>query len=164
MDSADEVLAMSFVNLAATAAYLSARMPAMVTLAAMAGPGDTGPGRQVVRHVPEKRAGGPAQQHGGHPGFLAQHPERRDFFGETAIVPETDYDLCLALDAFDFVLRARRGPEGFAELVALGSGAGGMAMDEQSRGVVEMKLSRARRGAWSERLDTEEGTLRGGGE
>ncbi len=125
MESADEVLAMSFVNLAATAAYLAARTPEMVTLAAMGRAGETpAPEDKLCAMYLKNELEGVPNSMEAIRGFLRNTPSAEIFFGETAIVPETDYDLCLALDAFDFVLRARRGPEGFAELVALGPGVG----------------------------------------
>ncbi len=124
MESADEVLAMSFVNLSATAAYLSARRPEMVTLAAMGQAGETpSPEDKLCAMYLKNELEDVPNSMEAIRGFLRNTPSAEIFFGETAIVPETDYDLCLALDAFDFVLRARRAPEGFVELVAIGPGA-----------------------------------------
>ncbi len=124
MDSADEVLAMSFVNLAATAAYLSARMPGTVTLAAMGRAGETpAPEDKLCAMYLKNELEGVPNSMEAIRGFLRNTPSAEIFFGETAIVPQTDFDLCLALDAFDFVLRAGRAPEGFVELRPLGPGA-----------------------------------------
>ena len=46
------------------------------------------------------------------PRFLRTATTAEIFFGDTAIVPEEDFDLCLTLDAFDFHLEATRLPDG----------------------------------------------------
>ena len=46
------------------------------------------------------------------PKFLKTTPSAAIFFGDTAIVPEEDFELCLTLDAFDFYLEASRLPDG----------------------------------------------------
>lgn len=125
MESADDVLALSFVNLSATGAYLVARMPGMVTLAAMGRAGETpSPEDKLCAMYLKNELEGVPNTMEAIRSFLRNTPSAEIFFGDTAIVPETDFELCLALDAFDFVLRARRSPEGFVELVPLGPGKG----------------------------------------
>jgi 2-phosphosulfolactate phosphatase len=125
MDSADDVLALSFVNLSATGAYLVARMPEIVTLAAMGRAGETpAPEDKLCAMYLKNELEGVPNVMQAIRQFLRNTPSAEIFFGDTAIVPETDFDLCLELDAFDFVLRARRAPEGFVELAPVGPGKG----------------------------------------
>ena len=48
------------------------------------------------------------------PRFLRASESAAIFFGDTAIVPEEDFSLCLNLDAFDFFMFALRGKAGLA--------------------------------------------------
>jgi len=113
MGQADRVLTCSFANMSATAAAIAAAASETVSIVAM--------GKAGVSHAPEDRLCAmflanvlqdvpnafPAIPH-----FLRTSPSASIFFGDTAIVPEEDFDLCLTLDAFDFFLEASRLPDG----------------------------------------------------
>lgn len=113
MHQADRVLFCSFTNVSATAAALAAAAPETVSLVAMGKAGQTPAPEDklcamylanLLQRVPNAF---PAI-----PPFLRTSPSAAIFFGETAIVPEEDFALCLNLDAFDFFLEATRRPEG----------------------------------------------------
>ncbi len=113
MDAADRVLTCSFANMAATAAAIRAAAPETVSIVAM--------GKAGVAHAPEDRLCAMylanllqdvPNAFETIPKFLRTASTAEIFFGETAIVPEEDFDLCLALDAFDFFLEAVRLPDG----------------------------------------------------
>lgn len=113
MDVADRVLTCSFANMAATAAAIRAAAPETVSIVAM--------GKAGVAHAPEDRLCAMylanllqdvPNAFETIPKFLRTASTAEIFFGETAIVPEEDFDLCLALDAFDFSLEAVRLPDG----------------------------------------------------
>jgi len=133
MESADDVLFMSFVNLSATGAYLVARMPEVVTLAAMGRAGETpAPEDKLCAMYLKNELEGVPNVMDAIRSFVRNTPSAEIFFGESAIVPETDFDLCLDLDVFDFVLRAGRGPGGLVELTPLGPGRGRQTPDAAS--------------------------------
>jgi 2-phosphosulfolactate phosphatase len=113
MDVADRVLTCSFANMAATAEALRAADPAVVSIVAM--------GKAGVAHAPEDKLcamylanvlQGVPNAFETIPRFLRTATTAEIFFGDTAIVPEEDFDLCLTLDAFDFYLEATRLPDG----------------------------------------------------
>lgn len=113
MDTAERVLTCSFTNVTATARALLAADPETVSIVAM--------GKAGIAHAPEDKlcAMYLANQLQGVPNafeaipkFLRNAPTAAIFFGETRIVPEEDFDLCLSLDAFDFYLEAERDPDG----------------------------------------------------
>lgn len=133
MESAQDVLFMSFGNLSATGAYLVARMPEVVTLAAMGRAGETpAPEDKLCAMYLKNELEGVPNVMDAIRSFVRNTPSAEIFFGESAIVPETDFDLCLELDAFDFVLHAGRAPEGFVELTPLGPGRGRRTTDAAS--------------------------------
>ena len=114
---ADEVLTCAFVNMAATAAYLAAKSPGTITVVAMGTAGEMPAPeddlcamylKNELEEVPNVFAA--IVKH------LRQSQSAEIFFGETALVPEEDFELCLSLDAFDFVLRAAPGPDGLLAL------------------------------------------------
>ncbi|MEL7639554.1 MAG: 2-phosphosulfolactate phosphatase [Solidesulfovibrio sp.] len=113
MDKADRVLTCSFTNVTATARAILAAAPETVSIVAM--------GKAGVAHAPEDKLcamylanllQGVPNAFEAIPKFLRAAPTAAIFFGETRIVPEEDFDLCLALDAFDFFLEAERTPDG----------------------------------------------------
>ena len=113
MDSAERVLTCAFTNVTATARALLAADPDTVSIVAM--------GKAGVSHAPEDKLcamylanllQGVPNAFEAIPNFLRKAPTAAIFFGETAIVPEEDFDLCLNLDAFDFYLEAERLPDG----------------------------------------------------
>ena len=119
MDSAERVLTCSFPNMAATAQALIEQDPEVVSIVAM--------GKAGVSHAPEDKLCAmylanllqavpnafPAI-----PRFLRASESAAIFFGDTAIVPEEDFALCLNLDAFDFSLEATRQADGSQALTA----------------------------------------------
>ena len=113
MDSAERVLTCSFPNIAATAQALIEQDPEVVSIVAM--------GKAGVAHAPEDKLcamylanllQGVPNAFAAIPKFLRTSVSAEIFFGETAIVPEADFGLCLNLDAFDFYLEAIRLPDG----------------------------------------------------
>ncbi|WP_043639196.1 2-phosphosulfolactate phosphatase [Desulfovibrio sp. TomC] len=118
MGSAERVLTCSFVNMAATAAELLATAPPVVSVVAM--------GKAGLASAPEDRMCGMylanllqdvPNAFAVIPQFLRKTASAEIFFGDTAIVPEADFDLCLTLDAFDFYLEAIRQDDGRLALV-----------------------------------------------
>ncbi|WP_428564129.1 MAG: 2-phosphosulfolactate phosphatase [Solidesulfovibrio sp. DCME] len=118
MGTADRVLTCSFPNIAATARAILAAEPETVSIVAM--------GKAGIAHAPEDKLcamylanllQGVPNAFEAIPKFLRQAPTAAIFFGETRIVPEEDFDLCLALDAFDFSLEAERLPDGQTALI-----------------------------------------------
>ncbi len=114
---ADEVITCAFVNMAATAAYLAEKTPEIITIVAMGKAGEMPAPeddlcamylKNELEQVPNVFAA--IVKH------LRQSASADIFFGESAIVPQEDFDLCLSLDAFDFVLRAAPGPDGLVAL------------------------------------------------
>lgn len=113
METAERVLTCSFANMSATAAAIAAADPAVVSIVAM--------GKAGVAHAPEDKLCAMylanvlqdvPNAFVAIPRFLRTSVSAEIFFGETAIVPETDFDLCLSLDAFDFFVEASRGDDG----------------------------------------------------
>lgn len=113
MGSAGRVLTCSFANMSATAAAIAADAPETVSIVAM--------GRAGLAHAPEDKLCAMylanilqdvPNAFEAIPKFLRNAPSASIFFGDTAIVPEEDFGLCLTLDAFDFYLEASRQPDG----------------------------------------------------
>ncbi|MHC1790856.1 2-phosphosulfolactate phosphatase [Solidesulfovibrio sp.] len=118
MGSADRVLTCSFANMAAVAAELLVTDPPTVSIVAM--------GKAGLTSAPEDRMCGMylanllqdvPNAFAVIPTFLRKTASAEIFFGDTAVVPEADFDLCLTLDAFDFYLEATREPDGRLTLV-----------------------------------------------
>ena len=118
MGNAERVLTCSFANMSATAAALIAAEPAEISIVAM--------GKAGLASAPEDRMCGMylanllqdvPNAFAVIPTFLRKTASAEIFFGDTAIVPEADFGLCLTLDAFDFYLEAVRDPEGRLTLV-----------------------------------------------
>jgi 2-phosphosulfolactate phosphatase len=113
MGCADRVLTCSFPNMSATVAAIIAAAPETVSIVAM--------GKAGLSHAPEDKLCAMylanvlqdvPNSFEAIPKFLRTTVSASIFFGDTAIVPEADFDLCLALDAFDFFLEASRQPDG----------------------------------------------------
>lgn len=113
MGSAERVLTCSFANMSATAAALLDAAPPEVSIVAM--------GKAGLASAPEDRMCGMylanllqdvPNAFEVIPQFLRKTASAEIFFGDTAIVPEADFGLCLTLDAFDFYLEASRDPDG----------------------------------------------------
>ncbi len=107
---ADEILAGSLVNAEATAVYIRKRRPDVLTLVSMGHEGDT-PSEEdelCARYLQALLQGAPLD--------IASHREelRRGagrYFFDTATqeeYPREDFDRCLALNRFPFVIRATR--------------------------------------------------------
>ncbi|MHC1712735.1 MAG: 2-phosphosulfolactate phosphatase [Solidesulfovibrio sp.] len=113
MGSAERVLTCSFANMTATAAAIAAASPETVSVVAM--------GKAGVAHAPEDKLCAMylanvlqdvPNAFSAIPKFLRTSASATIFFGDTALVPEEDFELCLTLDAFDFYLEASRLPDG----------------------------------------------------
>lgn len=113
MAVADRVLFCSFPTVTATAAAIRAAGPEIVSIVAMGKAGRTPAPEDklcamylanLLQDVPNAF---PAI-----PRFLRASESAAIFFGDTAIVPEEDFALCLNLDAFDFFMEARALPDG----------------------------------------------------
>jgi len=113
MAVADRVLFCSFPTVTATAAAIAAVSPEIVSIVAMGKAGSVPAPEDklcamylanILQRVPNAF---PAI-----PRFLRASESAAIFFGDTAIVPEEDFSLCLNLDAFDFFMEARALPDG----------------------------------------------------
>ena len=113
MGVADRVLFCSFPNVSATAAAIAAAAPETVSIVAMgkAGKSHAAEDKLCAMFLANILEGVP-NIYETIPRFLHDHPTAQIFFGPTAIVPEEDFGLCLALDAFDFSLEAKRLDDG----------------------------------------------------
>lgn len=105
--AADEVLTGSFVNAAAVVRYLRARAPAVVSLVRM---GHMAQERadedDLCAELLEARLAGRDYDASGIASRLRGVPAAAKFFDPAASwAPEQDFELCTALDRFDFVLR-----------------------------------------------------------
>lgn len=116
---ADEIITGSFVNAEAIASYIRRRKPEIVSLVCMGLGGEREADEDTlcadyIRHRLEGRTVDFSKivarlQSANRSGSFL------DLVGE-ASAPKDDFDLCLALDAFDFVLRVRPGRDDLAEL------------------------------------------------
>lgn len=114
LERADEVLLASFVNAAATARYIRARHPAVVSIVAM--------GIRSMAQAPEdERCGdyleslltGRAYDHiAALAEILANETAQKFLRGDKAYLPREDPALCLQRDLFDFALKAESHPDG----------------------------------------------------
>ncbi|WP_273435928.1 2-phosphosulfolactate phosphatase [Pseudodesulfovibrio aespoeensis] len=105
---ADEVLTGSFVNAGALVEYLRVRNPEVVTLVAMGTAGVMRAQEDMMCAMYLKNA---LEDYPNSfetlKSFLAQVDSAQKFFDpEKTYAPERDFELCMALDRFDFVLRA----------------------------------------------------------
>lgn len=109
-EHADEILTGSFVNCGAIARYIIHKNPAVVTLVAM--------GNKEERRDEDELCAGFIRQllEGGKPDFGAVKSKIKDykatakFFDESRPeFPERDFELCMQLDRFDFIVRAEKG-------------------------------------------------------
>lgn len=113
MGVADRVLTCSFPNVTATAAAIAAAAPDTVSIVAMGKAGQTpAPEDKLCAMYLANILQGVPNVFETIPRFLRASASASIFFGDTAIVPETDFDLCLNLDAFDFFLEARPDADG----------------------------------------------------
>lgn len=115
---ADEVLTGSFVNAGALVGYLRARDPEMVTLVAMGTAGVMRAQEDMMCAMYLKNA---LEDYPNSfetlKSFLAQVDSAQKFFDpEKTYAPERDFELCMALDRFDFVLRAAPHVDGAVRL------------------------------------------------
>jgi len=115
---ADEVLTGSFVNAGAIVSYIRSRNPELVTLVAMGTAGVMRAQEDMMCAMYIKN------ELDGYPNsfetlrkFLAGVDSAEKFFDETKdYAPERDFELCMNLSAFDFVLRARSEGQGVLRL------------------------------------------------
>lgn len=118
---ADEVITGSFVNAGAVVRYIQSRSPEYVTLVAMGTGGDMRAQEDMMCAIYIKN------ELEGYPNsfetirsFLAKVDSAEMFFDESRIdAPERDFELCMDIDRFDFVLRGGQRLEG-----------GGMALEK----------------------------------
>lgn len=118
---ADEVLTGGFVNAGAIVRHIRAREPEFVSLVAMGtaglepSPEDT----MCALYIKNELEGFPNSMEALRR-FLGASESARKFFDPAAdYAPERDFELCLDLDRFDFVLRAEKTPDGLMELIRL---------------------------------------------
>ncbi|WP_027367144.1 2-phosphosulfolactate phosphatase [Desulfocurvibacter africanus] len=115
-----EVLTGSFVNLGATVEYIRSREPEAVTFVAMgtAGRERSGEDDLCAMYMKNELQGVP-NRFEVIKGYLATIESARKFFDSKAdYAPERDFELCTALDRFDFALTARRDEDGLLTLRA----------------------------------------------
>jgi len=117
--AADVVLTGSLVNAAAICRYIAALAPATVSLVRM---GVAAQARSeaddVCAVLLAARLSGRSFDEGSIVPRLRRSPEAHKFFDPMADwAPEGDFDLCAALDRFDFVLRLAEGAEGRRALI-----------------------------------------------
>jgi len=124
---ADEVITGSFVNAEAIVRYVRLRRPRIVSLVAMGWGGirDADEDELCAQYLRDRLEGRPAD----FPEivrFLREDSRTGRFLDldDRASAPESDFDLCLALDRFSFVLRATPWEHGFMQLVKAGETAG----------------------------------------
>ncbi len=106
-DSADEVLTGSLVNAAAIVRYLRSRAPAQVSIVRMGHEArERSPEDDLCAEILLERLKGRVVDLSGVPARLRTSPAAAKFFDPAATwAPEADFDLCAAVDRFDFVLR-----------------------------------------------------------
>ena len=118
MGSAERVITCSFANMGATARAIAAANPEVVSIVAM--------GKAGLAPAPEDKLCGMylanllqdvPNAFAAIPKFLRGTASAAIFIGDTSIVPEADFDLCLTLDAFDFFIEAVRDDDGRPTLV-----------------------------------------------
>lgn len=118
---ADEVITGAFVNAGAIIEYIRARQPEMVTLVAM-GTGGTMRAQEdmmCAMYIKNELEEYP-NSFETLKTFLAGVDSARKFFDETkTYAPERDFELCMDLDRFDFVLRAQPLESGVVRLEKL---------------------------------------------
>lgn len=113
MEGADRVLTCAFPNMTATAQAILEMEPEIVSIVAMGKAGLTpAPEDKLCAMYLANLLQGVPNAFEAIPRFLRNADTAAIFFGDTAIVPEEDFNLCLTLDAFDFYLEAFRLPDG----------------------------------------------------
>ncbi|NDV18966.1 2-phosphosulfolactate phosphatase [Pseudodesulfovibrio sp. JC047] len=122
----DEVLTGSFVNAAAVVKHIRRREPEIVTLVAM-GTGGTMRAQEdmmCAMYIKNELEAYP-NSFKTLKKFLADVDSSRKFFDEERLdAPESDFDLCMDLDRFDFVLKAEVVQEGCVRLQRIDSDSG----------------------------------------
>jgi 2-phosphosulfolactate phosphatase len=115
---ADEVLTGAFVNAGALVEYLRARKPEVVTLVAMGTAGVMRAQEDMMCAMYLKNAlEGYPNSFETLKSFLVQVDSAHKFFDpEKPYAPERDFELCMDLDRFDFVLRAAPHVDGAVRL------------------------------------------------
>lgn len=111
----DEVLTLSFANAGAVEAHLRARDPEDVSILAMGTAGtEPSPEDMMCALYLKNALEGFPNSIEALARFLRTIPSARKFFDpeQSDYAPERDFDLCLELDRFDFVLSAALEPDG----------------------------------------------------
>ncbi|WP_319543588.1 2-phosphosulfolactate phosphatase [uncultured Pseudodesulfovibrio sp.] len=118
-DLGDEVIVGSFVNADAVVKYIRSREPELVTLVAM-GTGGTMRAQEdmmCAMYIKNELEGYP-NSFKTLKSFLADVDSAQKFFDDERIdAPESDFELCMDLDRFDFVLKAEVLQEGCVRLL-----------------------------------------------
>ncbi|MBI9079774.1 MAG: 2-phosphosulfolactate phosphatase [Pseudodesulfovibrio sp.] len=117
-EQADEVITGSFVNSGAVVEYIRSREPDVVTLVAMGTGGEMRAQEDMMCAMFIKN------ELEGYPNsfetlknFLATVDSAQKFFGvDNDYAPERDFELCMDLNRFDFVLKAQTNPGGGVRL------------------------------------------------
>jgi 2-phosphosulfolactate phosphatase len=117
-EQADEVITGSFVNSGAVVEYVRSREPDVVTLVAMGTGGEMRAQEDMMCAMFIKN------ELEGYPNsfetlkkFLATVDSAQKFFGDdNDYAPERDFELCMDLNRFDFVLKAQTNPGGGVRL------------------------------------------------
>lgn len=114
LDKADDVLLASYVNAAATARYIQAQQPRVVSIVAMGMRAtDTAPEDERCGDYIESLLTGRAYDHiEAMADILANETAQRFLRGDKPYLPAADPLLCLQRDIFDFALRAERREDG----------------------------------------------------
>lgn len=124
LDKADEVLLASYVNAAATARYIQALQPKLVSIVAMGMRAtDTAPEDERCGDYIESLLTGRTYDHiEALNEILANETAQRFLRAEKPYLPTADPLLCLQRDIFDFALRAERREDGvYAVPVSVGT-------------------------------------------
>lgn len=116
------VLTGSLVNAGAICRYLSALAPERVSLVRMGVQGtDRSEADDVCSELLAARLSGRPYDESSISERLRSSPEAHKFFDPGALwAPQRDFELCTALDRFDFVLRLVDSPDGLRSLVPAG--------------------------------------------
>jgi 2-phosphosulfolactate phosphatase len=119
--TADEIITGAFVNAGAIAGYIQRKRPEIVTFVAMGTSGTEPSGEDTLcaEYLAglvsgERMAFDPIREH------LRGIESAAKFFDPAATqAPERDFELCTAIDAFDFVLACQRDSNGLRRLVKI---------------------------------------------
>lgn len=117
--SADEIITGSFVNAGAIVEYIRRKQPRTVSLVAMGKNGsETALEDNLCAEYLKKALEGQPSDFGDIYHELLQGGAGRDFFDPAKDwMPQTDFELCLKLNRFDFILRVEKVAQGLVHLI-----------------------------------------------